>query len=406
MRLSQELKLPCGYVLSNRLAKSAMSENMATQDHAPGDCFYNLYRRWALGGIGLCISGNVMIDKNHLGEPNNVVLENNQHLDLFKRWSSSTSGTQTSLWLQINHPGKQIPKFLSKDLVAPSAIPLDPGIRTMFATPRALLEKEIFEIIHRFRQTASLAKSAGFHGIQIHAAHGYLINQFLSEKHNQRQDNWGGSLENRMRFLLEVYNNVRAEVGATFPIGVKINSADFQKGGFSHEDAVLVCRTLSDVGIDLIEISGGSYEKPVMMSGQNESTRSREAYFLQYAGDIKKVIKCPLMLTGGFRSQSAMQQAIESGDVDLIGLARPLAIEPDLPRHLFSESNIVSRVYPISSGIKPLDRLFALDISWYTQQLHRMGNGLEPNIHASTWCSMCSTVKAIGLHGVRRVRAK
>ncbi|MEK6624433.1 MAG: NADH oxidase, partial [Bdellovibrionota bacterium] len=235
MKLNQELKLYCGTTLSNRLAKSAMSENMASKDHTPGDAFYNLYRRWALGGVGLCISGNVMIDKNHLGEPNNVILENDQHLDLFKKWAACTSGTKMALWMQLNHPGKQVPKFLSKKLVAPSAIPLDPGIRPMFATPRALTEKEILEIIHRFSHSAILAKTAGFHGVQIHAAHGYLINQFLSEKHNQRQDQWGGSLENRMRFLLEIYKAMREVVGTTFAIGVKINTADFQKGGFSHE---------------------------------------------------------------------------------------------------------------------------------------------------------------------------
>jgi len=406
MKIIHKLKLPCGTQLPNRIAKSAMSENMAIKNHAPGKAYYKLYRRFALGGVGLCISGNVMIDKRYLGEPYNVVLEDERHLDLFKHWASSCEGTDTALWMQLNHPGKQIPRFLSQEPVAPSAIPLDPKMRALFATPRALSHEEILDIIFRFAQAARLAKNAGFHGVQIHGAHGYLVSQFLSAKHNQRQDAWGGSMDKRMRFLIEVYQAMRKAVGAKFPIGVKINSADFQKGGFSQEEAILVCRTISDLGMDLIEISGGSYEKPVMMLGQKESTKKREAYFLQYAADIKKVIKCPLMLTGGFRSLSAMQTALETGEIDVVGMARPLAIEPDLPRRLMQEQNVISRVHPISSGIASLDKLFPLEISWYTQQLQRMGKGLEPDVDASAWSTIYHTLMDMGLQGLRRTRAK
>jgi 2,4-dienoyl-CoA reductase-like NADH-dependent reductase (Old Yellow Enzyme family) len=404
--LSKNIQLPCGAILSNRLAKSAMSENMAETDHTPGERYYNLYRRWAQGGLGLCISGNVMIDQHHLGEPNNVVLENDQTLSAFKHWASASAGTGMALWPQLNHPGKQIPKFLSQHPVAPSAIAMDPKMRAMFATPRALREIEIWDIIHRFATAASLCKSAGFQGVQIHGAHGYLVSQSLSAKHNQRQDSWGGSLENRMRFLVEIYRAMRKAVGREFPIGVKINSADFQKGAFTHAEAVEVCKSISDLGMDLIEISGGSYEKPVMMLGERESTKKREAYFLQYASDIKKAIKCPLMVTGGFRTQAVMEAALASGEVDLIGLARPLAIEPDLPNRLLQGSDVSSSVHPISTGIEAVDKLFPLEITWYTQQLHRMGNRQDPALDLGAWSAILFTLKDLGRHGLRRVRAK
>lgn len=406
MKLSQQITLPCGVTLSNRIAKSAMSENMAIKGHIPGEAYVNLYRRWAQGGLGLCISGNVMVDRRHLGEHNNVVLEKGQDLSYFKKWAGSVEGTKMALWPQLNHPGKQIPKFLSKQPVAPSAIPFEPRMQAMFATPRALREEEIWEIIERFAESARLVKKAGFQGVQIHGAHGYLVSQFLSSKHNVRKDRWGGTLENRMGFLLEIYQAMRKAVGPEFPIGIKINSADFQKGAFTHAEAIEVCRTISELGMDLIEISGGSYERPVMMLGQRESTVKREAYFLEYASDIKKVIKCPLMVTGGFRSKDAMELALSSGEVDLIGMARPLAIGPDLPHRLLHESGVISPVHSITSGFSVLDRLFPLEIIWYTQQLHRMGKNLMPDPNASVWSCILNNIASIGPQILRRVRSR
>jgi 2,4-dienoyl-CoA reductase-like NADH-dependent reductase (Old Yellow Enzyme family) len=243
MNLSKEITLPCGAKLQNRLAKSAMSENMA-DNHLPGERYFNLYHRWSQGGLGLCITGNIMIDHRHLGEPNNVVLENEDNLEAFKKWARACSQSSMALWPQLNHPGKQIPKFITTKTVAPSAIPLDPHMRSMFSTPRELTAEEIWEIINRFANAARLSKLAGFHGVQIHGAHGYLVSQFLSEKHNQRQDEWGGSIEKRMRFPVEVYQAMRQADGANFPIGIKSNSADFQKGGFTHQEAILVCKKM------------------------------------------------------------------------------------------------------------------------------------------------------------------
>jgi 2,4-dienoyl-CoA reductase-like NADH-dependent reductase (Old Yellow Enzyme family) len=392
-------------VIEHRIAKSAMSENMARSGNLPGAEFENLYSRWARGGIGLCITGNVMVDPNHLGEAKNVVLESGSNLDGFKKWAETQNENQMSLWVQLNHPGKQIPKFLNSEPVAPSSIPFDKPLSDFFATPRELTEKEIEDIIESFATSALLTKQVGFKGVQIHGAHGYLVSQFLSPKHNQRKDKWGGSLENRMRFALKIFKSIREKVGSEYPIGIKLNSADFQKGGFTHEESLEVARTLSEAGIDLIEISGGTYEKHAMMGAVKDSTKKREAYFLDYARDIKAAITCPLMVTGGFRSTSAMSEAIENNECDLIGIARPLAFDPDLPKKVFSDPDFKSVIKPLTTGLKSIDQLVPLEIVWYAHHLHQMGKGREPNPNASVWKSIFKTFRDIGINGLLKVRA-
>lgn len=243
-----------------------------------------------------------MIDPKQLGEPNNVVIHpdvNNKNA--LKAWAKSADLEGHQLWLQLNHPGKQTPSFLTKSPVAPSAVSLKPPLDKVFNTPRALTVNEIKTIVSQFAYAAKATKEAEFHGVQIHGAHGYLVSQFLSPVHNIREDEWGGAIENRFKFVKEVYLAMRKAVGDRFPIGIKLNSADFSKGGFSPEESVYVAMSLSELGIDLIEISGGSYEKPVMMGETiKESTKKREAYFLYYTKEIRSVVKCPLMVTGGF----------------------------------------------------------------------------------------------------------
>ncbi|MEC8429016.1 MAG: NADH:flavin oxidoreductase/NADH oxidase family protein, partial [Pseudomonadota bacterium] len=257
-QISDSITLPCGASAKNRLFKSAMSEQLADADHNPSGKLFKLYQTWAEGGIGICVSGNIMVDRNALGEPKNVVLDEQSNLDRFRRWASAATQNGTEFWAQLNHPGKQIPNFLNKQPVAPSAIPLGNGLDKAFNCPRELTDNEIEAIIQRFATSAKLAQQAGFTGVQIHSAHGYLVNQFLSPHHNRRTDRWGGPLENRMRFLMEIYHNIRKAVGEDFPVAIKLNSADFQKGGFSEEDFLLVVQELDKLGIDLIEVSGGN----------------------------------------------------------------------------------------------------------------------------------------------------
>jgi 2,4-dienoyl-CoA reductase-like NADH-dependent reductase (Old Yellow Enzyme family) len=408
MKIQEKLSLPCGTVLPNRIGKSAMSENMAAPLFFPNEKFNKAYKTWIDGGTGLCITGNVMIDSRYLGEANNVVIEEGiDNLSELKNWADASSGSDSHIWVQLNHPGKQSPKFLTKEPVAPSALALPAPLNNMFNAPRALGEKEIFEIIERFGHAAKTVKDCGFDGVQIHGAHGYLVSQFLSSKHNQRKDQWGGDIDGRMKFVVEVYKKIRENVGAEFPIGIKINSADFGRGGFSHNEAVEVARKLSELGIDLIEISGGSYEAPVMTGAKIKgSTQKREAYFLEYAADIKKVISCPLMVTGGFRTGEFMKEVLsESEQLDVVGLGRALCLNPNFSNEVLAGKKVVSEVKRLTSGSKLIDSIFPLEIIWYTMQIHRMGAGKKPNPRASVYLAIFSSIKEMGLQSIKRVRS-
>lgn len=392
--ISTSLVLPNGTSIKNRLGKSAMSEALGGRDGRDTDGLTTLYQRWAQGGTGLVITGNVMIDHNHLGEPGNTIIEDESNLDNLKQWAYASKENGATAWMQINHPGKQSPNYLNKVPVSPSAIPLGKGLDKMFNKPRALAEDEILALIERYSTTASIAEKAGFDGVQIHGAHGYLVSQFLSPLHNQRTDRWGGSLENRMRFAIEVFRGMRKTTGSDFSVGIKMNSADFQRGGFTFEESMEVAQTLSQEGIDLIEISGGSYEQPSMTGVTKDSTKAREAYFLEYAEAMRQRIEAPLMVTGGFRTTQGIQDALASGALDIVGLARPLAVDPDFSNKLLSGDTVTSDIKAIKTGISPIDKMGIMEIFWYTHQLHRMAKGLKPNDPNVFWLFVRNNIKA------------
>jgi 2,4-dienoyl-CoA reductase-like NADH-dependent reductase (Old Yellow Enzyme family) len=375
MPLFEPMSLPSGAALKNRIVKSAMSECMATSDGGPSGGLVRMYQRWADGGTSLLITGNVMVDPSAIGEQGNVIVEDERHLEGLKGWARAASGNDTQVWMQINHPGRQSPRHVSPSPVAPSAVAVKMG--GAFALPRALEHHEILALIERFATTASVAQKAGFHGVQIHAAHGYLVSQFLSPLTNLRADQWGGDLANRMRFLIEIVRAVRSRVGPTFSVGVKLNSADFQRGGFDTGESIRVAQALEAEGIDMLEISGGSYEATAMWGSASESTRKREAYFLEYAEQIRQHVALPLLVTGGFRSLNGMEDALASGAVDFVGLARPLAVEPDLPARFAAGTADHALEIGLRTGIKTLDTV-ALS-AWYGRQLNRMGHGQSPN---------------------------
>ncbi len=381
--LNKPLTLPCGATLPNRIAKSAMSESLGgPTTFAATPQLARLYERLGRGGAGLLITGNVMVERGGLGEPGNVVLDSARHLEELKAWAHAAQQHGSKVWMQLNHAGRQVPKGLVPDPVAPSPVALK-GVGGMFANPRALREDEVERIIKSFGSAARVAQEAGFDGVQVHGAHGYLVTQFLSPRSNQRTDRWGGSLENRMRFLLEVVRAIRAAVGPRFAVGVKMNSADFQRGGFTLEEAVVVAQALEREGVDLLEVSGGTYEAPAMQrSGEmlvptRQSTQEREAYFLEYARTIRAATSLPLLLTGGLRTAATMNAVVEDGDVDMVGIARPMAFQPDLPLALLTGK--ADGAAPVNIRLKNqrLDGL--MQIYWYQAQLHRMGNGLEPD---------------------------
>jgi 2,4-dienoyl-CoA reductase-like NADH-dependent reductase (Old Yellow Enzyme family) len=378
--LSKPLTLRSGVTLANRLAKAATSEHLADSRGAPTNQLITAYRTLAHSGAGLLISGNVMVDGAALEAPRNVVIEDGRHFAQLGRWARATEGTDAKFILQLSHPGRQTMRGnvlpgRRQDVVGPSEVPLAVGGNRLFRAPRALSDAEITEIIGRFARAARIAANAGFHGVQIHAAHGYLFNQFLSPLVNQRTDRWGGSLENRMRLLVETVRAIRATTHAHFLIAVKLNSADFQRGGFDADDSLTVAHALEREGIDLLEISGGTYESTAMVTGtpQRESTRAREAYFLEFAERFSEELSVPVMLTGGFRTRQGMNDALDSGAVDIVGLARPITYEPDLPQRLLDGTAEKSLVMPKTVGHKAVDDL--LNSAWHQQQIARMGRG-------------------------------
>lgn len=338
--LNAELTLPCGAVLKNRLAKAAMTERVADARGRPTASHERLYRMWSEGGCGMLLTGNVIVDRDHLEAPGNVIIDGNEDaeaLAALKRYAAAGKAAGSAIWMQISHAGRQTQKIINPRPKAPSAIALAlPG--GQFGQPVALTGDEIQGLVKRFAHTAKVARECGFDGAQIHSAHGYLLSSFLSPKTNQRTDEWGGSLENRARFLLEIVRAMRAAVGDDFPVSVKINSADFQKGGFEFGDSLQVVRWLDEAGVDLIEISGGTYEQPRLLGIEGiekvydpnvrSTTREREAYFAKFAPEIRGAIgRAKLMVTGGFRTATAMAAALTEDGVDVIGLGRPLCYD-------------------------------------------------------------------------------
>lgn len=404
--VASKLKLPCGVSIPNRICKAAMTEGLATPDNRANEQHASLYGKWAEGGAGILLTGNVQVDHRYLERPGNVVIEGRQSAEqkaALRAWAKAGTRDGTHLWMQISHAGRQTPAAVAAEPVGPSNIGLKmPGAQ--FGTPRPLTEKEIKDIIKRFAHVAKTARETGFTGVQIHAAHGYLISEFLSPDINTRTDDWGGSLENRARLLLEVVRAVRKAVGNDFPVSVKLNSADFQRGGFSHEDFVTVASWLNKEAIDLLEVSGGTYEQPKLVGLDNlsinpqksevrrESTIAREAYFLDYARDIRAVMKKPMMVTGGFRSLEGMNAALAAKACDVIGVGRPLCVDPNVVRKLLAREIDVlpapekeMQIGPGWLGLNsPLRIMAALNgwgqQGWFCLQLLEMGAGKDPDL--------------------------
>lgn len=378
MNIFEPLTLPNGAIIPNRLAKAAMEENMADKEQAPSQELFNLYHAWADGGVGLIITGNVMIDSRAMTGPGGVVLEDTEHLELFKKWAAIGRAKSAQFWMQINHPGRQMQSNMGQDTWAPSAVALDLGkMSDKFATPIAMTQAMIDEVIQRFARTAQLAEQAGFTGVEIHAAHGYLLSQFLSPLSNQRKDQWGGSLENRARLLIEIVKAVRAVVSNTFAVAVKLNSADFQRGGFSAEDAKQVVEMLNELPVDLVELSGGSYEAPAMQGQARDGrTLAREAYFLEFATEIRKIAKMPIMVTGGIRRQQVAEEVVNSG-VEMVGIGTALAIAPDLPNAWKAGKPVAPELKPIEWDNKALASV--ANMSTVKYQLRKLSKGKQPN---------------------------
>lgn len=379
--------LPNGSQLPNRLAKAAMEENMAVDGHLPGEAIYDLYRTWSKGGTGLLITGNVMVDHMAMTGPGGISLESDTPITPFIKWAQAAKRNNSKVWMQINHPGRQVYAAMGGKVLSPSDIPLNMGDHSkLFGQPTAMTESEIADLIQRFTTTATRAIEAGFDGVQIHAAHGYLLSQFLSPLTNQRQDQWGGALKNRARLLYEIVKSVKAALPAKAALAVKLNSADFQRGGFDSDEALSVVKQLEKMKVDLVELSGGSYESPAMQGiTKDDRTLEREAYFLSFAKEIAKQTNIPIMTTGGICRLEVANNVIEEG-VDLVGMGRALAFYPNLPNQWKSHPNAVANLPQVNWKNKTLASVATMAIT--KRQLQRIGKGKKPKLNSSPVVSL------------------
>lgn len=406
--LSSPLTLPCGVTVPNRICKAAMTEGLATPQGLPSPQLNRLYGLWSDGGAGILLSGNIQVDKDHLERPGNVIVDsapNNEMQAALASWAEAGTRNGNHFWAQISHAGRQTQTNVNKQPKAPSAVTVGlPG--GQFGKPVALTESEIVDLIDRFGICAKACQEAGFTGVQVHSAHGYLLSQFLSPRTNLRDDRYGGSLENRARMLLEVVEAIRSAVGPSFPIAVKLNSADFQKGGFEFADSIQVAKWLEAASVDLIEISGGTYEQPQLLGVEGmeevaeqdvrESTIAREAYFVDFALAMQQEVSIPLMVTGGFRLKSAMEEALQNG-ADVIGIGRPMCVMTDAPNRLMSDLDELPRYESeltfFPSWLEFLNRFKALRALstfgvqfWFYAQLELLGQtgSTQPNMSTMT----------------------
>lgn len=418
-KLSEPVRLPCGAVLPNRIAKAAMTEGLSAGDNRANARYVELYRRWGEGGAGLLITGNVLVDRWHLERGGNLAIEgeqSNEALAWLADMAKAAKAHGAHLWMQLNHAGRQTQKAINPHPKAPSDIGLKMG-NGRFGTPTPMTGEEIEKVIAAYAHAARIADQTGFDGVQVHAAHGYLVSQFLSPLSNRRTDKWGGTLENRARFLLEVIRAIRAAVRKDFAVAVKLNSADFQLGGFDQNDSAIVAGWLEEAGIDLIEVSGGNYEQPRMIdfnrkdplaANKRESTRKREAYFLDFVPKLRAHAKVPVMVTGGFRTVAAMVDAVESDGVDVIGLGRPLVIDPAAPKKVFAGE--IDRLFSrdedlvIGKGLlgprSPISFLRDLNawgsLGWYYEHVYSLADGKEPDLKLSAFKALLSYDKTEG----------
>jgi 2,4-dienoyl-CoA reductase-like NADH-dependent reductase (Old Yellow Enzyme family) len=389
--------LPNGQVLKNRLVKAAMEENLATSEHLPGNELRSLYNAWAEGGVGLILTGNVMVDHLAMTGPAGLVLEQETDITPFIEWAKLSKTNNTKIWMQINHPGRQVLKKMGGKVLSPSDVALNMGKHSaMFCAPKPMDEDEIQDVIQRFTTTAKRAEQAGFDGVEIHAAHGYLLAQFLSPLTNKRNDKWGGCLENRARLLIDIVKSVKTACGEGFAIGVKLNSADFQRGGFDIEDAEQVVKMLGELNIDLVELSGGSYEAPAMQGRTADNrTLAREAYFLEFASKIAKYVSLPIMTTGGVSRYEVANEVVDSG-VQLVGMASALALTPDLPNKWQHDTSVLGHIPVVKWKDKTLSGLATMAL--VKQQLRRIGAGKSPKLSASpVWALIADQVRGVKL---------
>ncbi|KAI8313341.1 NADH-dependent flavin oxidoreductase nadA [Colletotrichum sp. SAR11_240] len=403
--IAKPLTLKCGLTLPNRLSKAAMAENWADKDGLPLEAMQTAYSTWAEGEWGLVMTGNVQVDIKYLGSPSDVAYNETipyeRMLSAWKTWAAACNRNGTPTIVQINHPGRQSPLGAGKrgfreKALCPSPVPLNLGDgfiprlinSLLFGTPREMTIDDIKDVVRRFALTAKLASDAGFAGVEIHAAHGYLLAQFMSEKINQRTDEYGGSYAGRAKIVVEVIRAIRAAVPKEFCVGIKFNSVDHQSQA-ELAGCIEQLKLITDAGVDFLEISGGTYEDPLMSTGvadekKSERTKAREAFFLEFAKAIRNDFPdVPLMVTGGFRTRQGMDAALSSKACDIIGVGRPAVLNPLLPKNTILAADVKdedAKLYArkieapwiaTKLGIKAIGA--GAESAWYGGEIRKMG---------------------------------
>lgn len=314
----------------NRFARSATHAYLADDDGFVGAREVELYRRLAEGEVGLIITGHAYVQSCGQASPRQIAASDDRFIEGLARIPAAVHAFPSRIFLQIAHAGRQTkPKLCGGVPVSPSPV-YDPESKVM---PRELAADEIRTLVADFVAAAVRARRAGFDGVQLHAAHGYLLSSFLSPHTNRRTDEWGGPVENRARALLEALRGVKAACGPDFPVIVKLNSTDFLEGGLTVDNAVRVAGMLDEAGIDGIEVSGGMAEAKKGSIWPGLRREEDEGYFVENAARIKGAVRVPVFGLGGIRTLAAAERMVADGRVDLISLSRPLIRDPYLVKH-------------------------------------------------------------------------
>ncbi|EXJ64586.1 oxidoreductase [Cladophialophora yegresii CBS 114405] len=386
--LAQPLKFEfSGKTAPNRFLKAAMTERLSSWDPenkekrgVPSEQLIRVYQRWGEGGFGVILTGNTMIDYTNLEAPGNPIIPGDapfegERFEAFKELAKQSKAHGSLVVGQVSHAGRQVAQGLQPDPVSASDVQLEGDVMGMrFAKPHAASHEEIQDIIARFTHAAKYLHKAGYDGIQLHGAHGYLLAQFLSQTTNKRTDQYGGSLQNRARLILEIAQSIRQQLPSSsgFILGIKINSVEFQEGGFTADEAKELCHMLEENEFDFVELSGGTYQS-LAFAHKRESTKKREAFFIEFAdqivGDLQKT---KTYVTGGFLTLDGMVNALKT--VDGVGLARPVcqefhltkdllegkisgAIEQKVDRDDFGLTNVIagSQIRQVGKDQEPID---------------------------------------------------
>jgi len=318
--------------IPNRVARSATGEKMCEPDGRATPLVAGFYRTLARGGTGLIITGHSFVRADGVACEGMMGVHSDEMIPGLTELVGAVHETDARIVCQINHAGRQTRPELIGDQrpLAPSAV----KDKSSGLTPRALASEELEPLVESYVGAAHRCREAGFDGVQLHCAHGYLMSEFISPYTNRRTDNWGGSLEARARFPLEVLRGIRAQLGGDYPVLVKLNAEDFIKGGLALGESCRIGAMMEAGGIDAIEISAGMAETVDKIVRKNIKSEDDEAYFLPQVRELRRHVGVPLICVGGLRSRSVMESVLESGGANMVAMCRPLIREPDLPNKL------------------------------------------------------------------------